>query len=236
MKNFIFHIFLIFIFTSAHHVVVNAIIAKSQSKILNTVVSYKNNNNNEEESYEKLIDLTHNLYSSQIIVKAKPLNKILTSSSLSFSVLLQIDAIYKNNENKNLNLASVGSTTAASSATVFTKIFLQNLTLPIIKASHFFTLNSAQLHSSKIISSGDILLNKSYILFLNKNIISHHHQQQHQQQHDFYTLVNLKSNRYIRERVPKLTLYSNPIEWNEFTENYIVNSLCKTCGKLFVKL
>ena len=168
--------------------------------------------------YETLIDLTHHMYSSQIIIKAKPLNKITTTTSKSFSVLLQIEAVYKNNnENKNFNLAS--ATTASASNVVFTKVFLQNITLPIIKTSQ---------QQQQQTNNGDMLLNKSYILFLNKN--HHHQQQQQQQQHDFYTLVNLKQNRYIRERVPKLALFSTPIEWNELSENFLVNSLCKACG------
>jgi hypothetical protein len=173
-----------------------------------------------ESIYENLIELTHNIYSSQIILKAKPLNKIKQPSAASstFSVLLQIEAIYKNNENKNLNLA-LGTTTTTSSGLYYTKVFLQNITLPIIiKTSH----SNRHHQQQQQIKSDDILLNKSYILFLNKNF--------QQQQHDFYTLINLKSNRYIRERVPKLTLFASPLEWNSNSENFIVNSLCKICG------
>ena len=200
---------------------------KLQSKILRSVVSVATSSDTYNLPYEALIDLTHNMYSSQIILKAKPINKIIsTSNPAAFSVLLEIETVYKNSEIKTLNLANSAGASAAP-ATIFTKIFLQNITLPIVKASH---LNRAQTHHN---SRSDFLLNKSYILFLNKNaIISQQQQYQHQQQHDFYTLVNLKSNRYIRERVPKLSLFSNPIEWNEISENFIVNSLCKTCGKL----
>jgi hypothetical protein len=216
-----FHVLLFFILLN---IIVYTNGTEPQSKILNSVVTIATSSDNHNLPYEALIDLTHNMYSSQIIVKAKPINKILSSTnSDAFSVLLQIETIYKNNEIKTLNLAN---SAAAASATVFTKIFLQNITLPIIKASQFFHLNRAQSHHSG--SGSDFLINKSYILFLNKNAIIQN------QQHDFYTLVNLKSNRYIRERVPKLSLFSNPIEWNDISENFIVNSLCKTCGRFIM--
>lgn len=223
-------------------------------------------------NYNQLIDISQSIYSSQIIIKAKAINKVklnsITSSSpsttttisttiASYSILFEIETIYKNNQNKNLIL--INKITNANN--MYSKVFIQNATLPIYSHHNYYYNNyhqknnnnnsrSQYLANPKLASTSsvvakhfhhnshklisDIQLNKSYILFLNRTLLNTN-QRQVITSNDFYTLINIKANRYVRERVPKLYFYSNPIEWNFINENLVKSFTCDKCGKYILK-
>jgi hypothetical protein len=151
-----------------------------------------NNNHNHHFNYDIFLPHSKNIYpENTIILKARVMHHIKSSRTTAASSRGISNALLVDIEHIYLKDSNL----------------LNFTTQEMTKYTNLYSM--IFIYNNKFYDYKELMVNKNYIFYFNKSNFLN----------QFYTLINLKANRYFRVKVPKINLLSNFIDWNELNEN-----------------